>query len=106
MNDNPSERDIYMALGRLTEAAEANLRSREVLYARVEQAVQAITELRSDFNEMKSNIKTVCNKVQEMNPPIEDWKRIKQRGVGLLLGAGIAGSGVTFAIKKLWEALT
>jgi len=106
MSEGHTDRDLYTAIGKLTEAAENNLRSREALHAKVDQMANSIHVMQSEFNELKGSVNNVCSRVKEMHPSVEDWKRMKQRGIGLLLGAGAAGSGATIALKELWKAIT
>lgn len=54
-------------------------------------------ELRA-INEKLPELGQLAADVAEMKPAVEDWKMTKQRGLGYLACAGLAGSAITATI--------
>lgn len=43
--------------------------------------------------------------VDDMKPAVDDWRAMKQRGIGVIAAAGIAGGGIAVAIGMLAKKL-
>ena len=86
--------EISRAIGSLQEAARAAQRSHEAIWL--------------ELKEMRSELAVVValkKDVDDMRPHVEDWRRTKQRGVGLLaaagIGGGLLGQGVATLLRKI-----
>lgn len=65
---------------------------------------KGINTLNNTVVSMNERLKNVESSISEMKPPIEDYKKTKQRGLGYLAGAAIAGSGITFSVAEIISA--
>ena len=48
-----------------------------------------------------SDVKDHGKRLDKIEPHVEDWKRTKQRGIGLLFASGVGGAGILEAIKRI-----
>ena len=85
---------ISQAIGGLQESARAVQRSHDAMWLELKQ-------MRSELLQ----IFALKKDVDDMKPHVDDWRRTKQRGVGLLVAAGIGGGmlgqGFSALLKKI-----
>jgi hypothetical protein len=85
---------ISQAIGCLQESARAAQRTHDAIWSELK-------ELRSEL----APIVALKKDVDDMRPHVEDWRRTKQRGVGLLaaagVGGGLLGQGLSALLRKL-----
>ncbi len=85
---------ISQAIGSLQESARAAQRSHDAMWLELKQ-------MRSELVQ----IFALKKDVDDMKPHVDDWRRTKQRGVGLLAAAGISGGvigqGLSTLLKKI-----
>jgi hypothetical protein len=85
---------ISQAIGGLQESARQAQYSHEALWAELK-------ALRADL----TGVLSLKRDINDMKPHVDDWRRTKQRGVGLLAAAGIAGGmlgqGLSTVLKKI-----
>ncbi len=85
---------ISQAIGALQADANAAQRHREAVWQ----------ELRT-ISEKLTVVPQLVADVTAMKPAVEDWKATKQRGLGYLACAGLAGSAITAALGYATGAL-
>ena len=83
---------ISAAIGRLQEAQENAERQRERMFEKLDSIAVQTAELPA-----------LARRIGEMEPHVEDYKRLKQRGVGVLGLIAVAGSLLGAWVRELWE---
>lgn len=63
-----------------------------------ERTLQKLDELAEQLAPLASLIKTV----DEMKPHVEDWYKMKQRGLGILAVIGLMGGAVGSSLTSFW----
>jgi hypothetical protein len=85
---------ISQAIGSLQESARAAQRSHDAMWLELKQ-------MRSEL----APIVALKKDVDDMKPHVEDWRRTKQRGVGMLaaagIGGGLLGQGLSALFRKI-----
>jgi Protein of unknown function (DUF1515) len=85
---------ISQAIGGLQESAREAQRSHDAMWSELKQMRGELVE-----------VLALKRDVADMRPHVEDWRRTKQRGIGLLamagFGGGMLGQGVSTLLKKL-----
>jgi hypothetical protein len=85
---------ISQAIGGLQESACAAQRSHDAMWLELKQ-------MRSELVQ----IFALKKDVDDMRPHVDDWRRTKQRGVGLLaaasIGGGLLGQGLSTLLEKI-----
>lgn len=93
--------EISAAIGRLEAKVDQGAEDRRAIGGKVDTLIEA--NLRSI-----ARVDAVEKDVALMKPDVEDWRRSKQRGIGYLAGAGLAGGGLAtgfHALLKKWGFL-
>lgn len=86
--------EISVAIGQLqADSATAKLQHERTL-RKLEEIGESIAKLAN-----------LADDVAEMKPAVEDWTRTKQRGLGIIAGAGIAGAGASQGLPWLLKKL-
>jgi chromosome segregation ATPase len=83
---------ISAAIGRLQEAQESAERQR----ARIFEQLARIAE-------QTSEIPGLANRIEAMEPHVEDYRRLKQRGIGVLGVIAVGGSLLGAWFRELWD---
>lgn len=74
---------ISQAIGGLQEAAKQAQRNHEAVWG-------ALSKMREDL----TPVLTLERRITAMEADVDDWRRIKQRGIGVLILAGLAGTAL------------
>lgn len=86
--------EISRAIGALQADVGEGIRQREVMSEKLDK-----------ISEQLGGLTMIKADVEEMKPHVEDWKRTKQRGIGLLTLAGVGGgtiaTGLSSILKKI-----
>jgi hypothetical protein len=88
---------ISRAIGALEAKVDEGARQRDLINRKLDAVLAGQAELRG-----------LAGEVAALKPHVEDWKRVKQRGLGYLAGAGIGGAGLAtgfHAVLKKWGFL-
>lgn len=92
--DSGSLNDISLAIGALRADNSTGKRDRAAM-------LRAMHEMNKKLEPLPQLVKDVA----DMKLAVDDWKKTKQRGIGYLAAAGIAGGGashgITWFLKKL-----
>lgn len=92
--------EISLTLGKLLNGQEEAVRKQEAIFRNID-------EIKSSMSEVKGSVATVTaghtalktDVDENLKPHIEDYKKNKQRGLGIMAGLGIGGGagGATIA---------
>ena len=92
--------DIEILLGQLLAKAEEGERQRVKMF-------DMIGTHGVELAKMSACLKTTRDDVKAMKPHVENFKRLRNRGIGLLIGAAIAGgssgAGITTWLNGLFK---
>lgn len=83
---------ISAAIGRLQEAQANAARQRERMFEKLDGIAAQTAE-----------IPALARRIGEIEPHVEDYKRLKQRGVGILGLIAMGGSLLGAWIRELWD---
>lgn len=97
--------DLYAQIGKLQGTSEELLRQVGALFVKMDKQQTALNEATGVAKEAlkmaASNQATIKDNVL---PTIEDYKSMKNRGLGIVMFIGFLGSGVGAAITKYWSS--
>lgn len=78
----------------------------------IDPASEAIGELRAQNRAILETLRAIDSKlavvprlmerVEAMWPHVEDYRKLKQRGIGLLMAASIGGGGLWELVRSTW----
>jgi hypothetical protein len=98
--------DISVAIGRVQAALESGQRSQEYLRQEIHAAVGKIDAVTAQLVEVTAQIGTLAERLDRVEPLVEEWSETRQRAVGFLAGvtllAGSAGAAATEILKKVF----
>lgn len=92
--------EISLTLGKLLNGQEEAVRKQEAIFKRIEDINGAMSEVKGSVATVTASHTALKADVEEnLKPHIEDYKRNKARGIGILAGLGIGGGmgGATLA---------
>lgn len=81
-------------LAGLTKSVEDSWKSRRQIY-------DELGQLKSTVQDCNAQIKAMQVCVNQMKPIIQEHERLKNKGLGMLVGAAIAGGGAATLLQKL-----
>lgn len=86
-----SDEDVRQLLGKLEAHADESRRQWGELWKvfnnRIAPALEQVNANKRDIDDMK--------------PHVDDWRKWKNRGIGLLAASGLGGAGIVEAFKRL-----
>lgn len=91
MNGEPTDR----ILGRLLEGMESLQRDMGRMEEKQDQHMV-------EFRESRQQIASTITDVQAMKPHVEDYKRTKQRALGVVIGGSLGAGGVAGWLSRLF----
>lgn len=98
--------DISVAIGRVQASLEDGQRSREMLRQDIRGVAGKVDALAHQLTETAAQITTLAERLDRVEPLVEDWSRAKQRAMGFLAGvtllAGSAGAAATEIMKRVF----
>lgn len=95
--------DLYRQIGKLTEGYEASMRSRAALHEKVDKLSDHIINVQHAVESLTQSMVNVNERMAENDMHIEDWKRLKQRGIGIVAGIGVAGTAFGITIRSVGD---
>lgn len=104
MSDTPLH-EISAAIGRLQGLQEAAERR---YGADHQETTDHREEMRDGLAEIRNSLKPLLalkERVDRMEPAVDDWRATKQRGIGLIAAAGLGGGGIAAAIPALLKKI-
>lgn len=98
--------EIFAALGRLEEQGDESQRQRRRLFKKVDDMQDGLAGLGASVGGMEPRIAALEHaQDNEIKPAMEDYKRTKAKGAGLLLGVGLGGGALGAHVDKGWAAV-
>ncbi len=89
------DNDLYLMLGQLkAENIEAK-RQRELLF-------EKISEVKKDTG----GLPQLRQDVETMKPVVDDYQKLRQRGIGVIATVGLLSAGGGVALSRLWEKIS
>lgn len=85
---------ISVAIGELKAMAAEEAKQRRAVW-------KTLNGMSASLYALAARLPPLESKVMAMEPHVEDWKRTKQRGIGVLFAAGAAGAGLTELLRRL-----
>lgn len=92
--------EISLTLGKLLNGQEEAVRKQEAIFRNIDEIKGAMSEIKGSVATVTAGHTALKVDVDEnVKPHIEDFKKTKQRGIGLMAGVGLGGgaSGATIA---------
>lgn len=90
--------EIFEALGRLEEQGEESQRQRRRLFGKVEEVQAAVAPYGPRLDHLEKT------HAEETRPVLEDYKKTKAKGFGVLVGLGLVTGSVGAHFDKAWTA--
>ena len=86
----------------LQQSMAEGLESRRLIYSKVEAVDKKLVGIERDVASLKKDVAAIDECLEEtIKPALEDYKKLKNRGLGMLIGAALVGGGVGTAATKL-----
>lgn len=95
---------IARDLGKLIAKAEEAERQRSAMFGRIDDLRKEMSETKGVSNEAMRRIAMMEQKVQEdIKPTVEDYKALKNRGLGMIAMVGLMGAAIGASSHKIAE---
>ena len=97
---------VFAALGRLEAQGEESQRQRRRLFAKVEEVQESVAENGVAFAGMEARVVDLEDAhVKEVKPVLEDYKKTKAKGYGVLVGLGMVTGSLGAHMDKAWAGI-
>ena len=101
---------IHRELGKMTALLESMQKSQEEFRAETKEHRTEVTKTLTDMDDRMAAVESLSRKnssaiTEDVMPTVKEVKAWKQRGVGFLAFAGMAGTGLGVALMKYADAI-